>query len=157
MNPLRTAALVGCVALVGGVTLAGCAASAPPTAPGTALATAGPSTGPSAGATGPHLVLYVSNQSFEDERVGIRVEIDDRVVVDDTFHVETQHTWVEYPLTLPEGPHRLRATSTTGVTATHDLDTPAEGTRWAVLSYWYYPGEPRSFTFQVHDRPVGFD
>jgi myo-inositol catabolism protein IolC len=131
--------------------LAGCAAvSGPEAAGGRDSAAAMPES--------TNLVLYVSNQSFADDPVGIRVEIDGRVVVDGVFAVDSQHTWIEYPLTLPAGTHPVRATSTTGVVSTHDLVLPEDETRWAVLEYWHYPDDtPRSFTFHISDRPVGFD
>jgi hypothetical protein len=129
--------------LVVSVVLAGCArTSAASSAPGGT----------------PNFVLYVSNQSFADDSVDVRVGIDGSVVVDETFLVESQHTWIEYELSLPAGPHTLTASSGTGATLTEELDLPAEGTRWAVLSYWYdAEGTPREFTFTLHDRPVGFD
>jgi hypothetical protein len=103
------------------------------------------------------LVLYVSNQSFSDDPVEIRVMIDQDLVVDDDFLVEGQHNWVEYELPLPEGHSKLIATSGTGVVHEVDLDMPADGTRWAVLDYWYAPEAQREFTFTIHDEPVTFD
>jgi hypothetical protein len=135
--------IVGLAVLVAGVVLAGCARTSP----------ASPASG---GAT--NLVLYVSNQSFADDTVDVRVSIDGSVVVDDSFLVESQHTWIEYELSLSAGPHTLTASSGTGATLTEEFDLPVEGTRWAVLSYWYdAQGTPRSFTFTLHDQPVGFD
>ncbi|HEU5107094.1 MAG TPA: hypothetical protein VFT95_00815 [Micromonosporaceae bacterium] len=140
------------VALVAAsMALAGCTGSSAPTRPTIASPTASPA-GP------PNLVLYVSNQSFADDPVGIRVEIDDRVVVDDSFAVENQHTWIKYELTVPAGAHTIRATSDTGATASHQLELPAGEIRWAVFHYWYYPPDtPRSLSFRVDDQPTGFD
>jgi hypothetical protein len=105
----------------------------------------------------PNLVLYVSNQSFADDPVGIRVELAGQVVVDSLFRVESQHTWVEHRLTVPAGTHQIEVTSTTGVVSTHDLVVPRSETRWVVIEYWYYPGDTaRSFTFHVSDQPVAF-
>ncbi len=42
------------------------------------------------------LVLYVSNQSFDDEKVGLRVAVDGVTVVDGEFHVEDQHNWFSF-------------------------------------------------------------
>jgi hypothetical protein len=135
--------IVGLAVLVTGVVLAGCARTSP----------ASPASGGAA-----NFVLYVSNQSFADDAVDLRVSVDGSVVVDDAFLVGSQHTWTEYPLSLPAGPHTLGASSGTGATLTEEFDLPVEGTRWAVLSYWYdAEGTPRSFTFTIHDQPVGFD
>jgi hypothetical protein len=51
----------------------------------------------------------------------------------------------------------LQARSSTEATIDQTFNLPEGATRWAVLDYWYYPGDsPRSFTFEVHDEPVGF-
>jgi len=42
------------------------------------------------------LVRYVSNQSFDDEKVGLRVAVDGVTVVDGEFHVEDQHNWFSF-------------------------------------------------------------
>jgi hypothetical protein len=110
------------------------------------------------------VVLYVSNQSFEDDPVRIVVEVDGRRVVDQQFAVEGQHTWVEFGLDLTEGEHTVLATSDTEARAEEVLVLPEGERRWAVLEYWFYPddpstghaGTPRSFTFTVSDEPVGF-
>ena len=131
--------------------LAGCTGSSAPTPPTIDSPTGSPA-GP------PNLVLYVSNQSFADDPVGIRVEIDDRVVVNDSFAVENQHNWIKYELTVPAGSHTIRATSVTGATASHELELPTGENRWAVFDYWYYPQDtPRSLSFRVDDQPIGFD
>lgn len=140
--------LVGCA----GAHADTAAGPAAPSGPAAAAGTGEPVPGPT------NVVLYVSNQSFADDPVGIRVELAGRVVVDDSFRVESQHTWVEYALSVPAGTHRVRLTSSTGVEAVHELVVPAEQTRWAVVEYWHYPdGTPRSFTFRVSDHPVAFD
>lgn len=105
-----------------------------------------------------NLVLYVSNQSFADDPVNIRVELAGRVVVDGSFRVESQHTWIEHELAVPVGTHQVRVSSDTGVESTYELVVPRGQTRWAVVEYWYYPQDtPRSFTFRVSDEPVGFE
>lgn len=110
------------------------------------------------------LVLYVSNQSFEDDPVGVVVEVDGERLVDQDFAVEGQHTWVEFGLDLEAGEHTVVATSDTGARAEHTLVLPEGERRWAVLAYWYYSddpstghaGTPRSFTFTVSEEPVAF-
>lgn len=109
------------------------------------------------------LVLYVSNQSFEDEVVGITVAIDGVVVVDQDFDVEGQHNWVEFPIGLPAGEHTVTATSSTGTEGSHVLTLPEGEQRWVVVDYWYYPDQgdgsdvvDRSFTIDVSDEQVAF-
>ena len=105
---------------------------------------------PEAPATAP-LVLYVSNQSFEDDPVHITVTVDGDTVVDDEFLVLGQHNWIPYELDLAPGVHELTWTSNTGPTGASTITVPPEGTLWAVLNYWYYPPEPREFSFETHD------
>jgi len=43
------------------------------------------------------LLLYVSNQSFEDENVRLKLDVDGVTVVDGEFRVEGQHHWIRFP------------------------------------------------------------
>jgi hypothetical protein len=43
------------------------------------------------------LVLYASNQSFDDENVHLTIAVDGVTVVDGDFHVEGQHNWISFP------------------------------------------------------------
>ena len=106
----------------------------------------------------PPLTLYVSNQSFEDPNVQITIAIDGAVVVDQRFAVEGQHNWVRFEPDVPPGDHTLTATSNTGAKLTEEFTTTAGQPRWAVVDYWWYPGDgPREFTFRISDEPLGFD
>ena len=102
-----------------------------------------------------NFVLYVSNQSFEIDPVDIRVTIDGKLAVDEDFEVEDQHNWVEYTFRLREGRHVLHAESRAGAA---ELTRSFELTRktWAVLNYWYYPGERKRFSFDLSHQPVAF-
>ena len=106
-------------------------------------------------------VLYVSNQSFAIDPVDIQIWIDGECVVRDYFEVKNQHNWRPFRLRLSEGAHQLTAKSEKGDA---DLTKPftVPGNRWAVVSFWYYPRThydptPRHFSFDVFDRPPGFE
>ncbi len=101
-----------------------------------------------------NFVLYVSNQSFEIPDVDIRVEIDGRVAVDEEFDVKDQHNWVEFRFLLPKGRHALKAVSKTGE-AEGSWRFTVTSKQWAVVNYWYYPGERKRFSFDVSDEPIG--
>jgi len=100
------------------------------------------------------LVLYVSNQSFEDEVVGLTVTIDDVTVVDGDFHVEDQHNWVSFPLALPEGGHEITAESDSGATLHESFEVPQGKRRYAVIDHWA-DGAAR-LSWQFYRQPVGF-
>ena len=87
-------------------------------------------------------VLMVSNQSFEDDPVGLQISIDGQVVADDRYQVGSQHTVTTYVVRgLTPGSHELSVTSDTGVSFVSTV-TAAEGRpRWAYLTYWYYPDD----------------
>jgi len=103
------------------------------------------------------VTLYVSNQSFEDPSVRITIAIDGIVRVDQVFEVEAQHNWIDFQLGLAPGSHSLTAISHTGATMQTEFETEAGVPRWAVVDYWWYPGEgPRRFAFMVSDEPVAF-
>lgn len=105
----------------------------------------------------PPFTLYVSNQSFEDPRVGITISIDGVVVVDQDFDVEGQHNWVSFEPDIAPGDHTLHAVSSTGAQLTTTFMTPDGEPRWAVVDYWFHPDDdPRKFTFQISDKPIGF-
>ena len=105
----------------------------------------------------PPFTLYVSNQSFEDPTVRITITIDDQVVVDQDFDVEGQHNWITFTPDIAPGDHTLKAISDTGAELIVDFTLPDGEPRWAVVDYWYYPEEdPRNFTFDISDQPIGF-
>jgi hypothetical protein len=72
-----------------------------------------------------HLMLYVSNQSFDDEKVRLTVAVDGVTVVDGDFHVAGQHNWVSFPLGLSPGVHEVTGESDTGATLASHFGCPA--------------------------------
>ena len=102
-----------------------------------------------------NFVLYVSNQSFEIPRVDVRIEIDGRTAVDQDFEVENQHNWVEFRFELRKGRHTLKAVSKTGEAERSWLFN-VKGNHWAVVDYWYYPGDAKRFSFDLSNEPIGF-
>lgn len=103
------------------------------------------------------LVLYVSNQSFEDSPVIIEIAIDGVLLVDQAFAIEGGHNWVTFPTSLPPGEHIITATSNTGASTEQTVEIPEGERRWAALDYWYSPeGEPRRFTWHLSMEPIKF-
>ena len=102
--------------------------------------------------------LWVSNQSFTDERVGVTVIIDGTVGIDDWFDVEGQHNWISFDLLgLSEGGHTLVAESTTGAVLNTEFVTSETEPRWLLLEYWNSPDDPAEFTFDDFDEPIAFN
>ncbi|MBA2336971.1 MAG: hypothetical protein H0V96_04305 [Acidimicrobiia bacterium] len=126
---------------------------APPTSSVTALTGGRSSAAP---VVAPNLTLYVSNQSFEHDPVGITVAIDGEVVVRDQFFVEGQHNWITFELSVPPGRHELTMATDTGASHTAELEIPTDAHRWAVADYWFYGDTPSSFTFHIDDEPIYF-
>jgi hypothetical protein len=109
-----------------------------------------------------NFVLYVSNQSFAEPAVDIRVSIDGKTAVNHRFRVGTQHNWIEFVFALPEGKHTIKAVSLKGE-AKFETEFTTGKKNWAVLNYWYSPGgqgghKPlqKQFGFELSDKPVGF-
>ncbi|WP_256841936.1 hypothetical protein [Ornithinimicrobium cryptoxanthini] len=103
------------------------------------------------------LVLYVSNQSFEDSPVSIQIAIDGVHLVDQAFAIEGGHNWFTFPMSLPPGDHVLTATSGTGASIEQAVEIPGGEQRWAALDYWYSPeGEARRFTWHISTEPIVF-
>lgn len=102
------------------------------------------------------LVLYVSNQSFEDDNVRLKLAVDGVVVVDDEFPVEGQHNWIGFPLGLSSGSHSLTAESDSGATLEESFDVPGDEARYAVVNYWASDDSPE-LTWEFQRDPVAFD
>ncbi len=101
------------------------------------------------------LVLYVSNQSFDDEEVRLTATIDGVTVVDGDFHVEDQHNWVSFPLTLSSGGHEITAESESGATLRESFEVRRGKTRYAVIDHWTEDGSP-DLTWRFQREPVVF-
>ena len=101
------------------------------------------------------LVLYVSNQSFEDEDVRIKLDVDGVTIVDGEFRVEGQHNWIRFPLSLSPGSHTLTAESDTGATLKESFQVPGNEARYAVVNYWAEDDSPE-LTWLFQREPVGF-
>lgn len=88
------------------------------------------------------LVLYVSNQSFEDDNVLIKLSVDGVMVVDGQFRVEGQHNWIRFALSLSSGGHSLAAESDTGAALEESFQVPGDEARYAVVNYWAEDDSP---------------
>ena len=101
------------------------------------------------------LVLYVSNQSFDDEEVRLTVAVDGVVVVDGDFHVEDQHNWIKFPLQMSPGDHEVTAEADSGAALRESFQVPGDKARFAVIDYW---GEDDSaeFSWSFQRQPVAF-
>lgn len=105
----------------------------------------------------PPLMLYLSNQSFEDDPVLLTVGIDGVPLVDGRFYVEGQHNWLAAPIELPPGEHTITAASDTGARLTETFEISPRQRLWAVLDYWYDgTSRSRKLTWFGSDEPIGF-
>lgn len=102
------------------------------------------------------LVLWASNQSFDDEKVRLTVAVDGVTVVDGDFYVEDQHNWVSFPLSMPPGVHEITANSDSGATLRETFRVRDNKTRYAAIDYW---GEDDSaeLTWLFQRQPIAFD
>ena len=73
------------------------------------------------------LLLWISNQSFEDAEVGLTVRVDDVPIADGRFEVQDESSWVELPLLLEPGEHEITASATTGIRTAETFEIPANG------------------------------
>ena len=100
------------------------------------------------------LVLYVSNQSFDDEDVRLTVTVDDITVVDGDFHVEGQHNWIRFPLAMAPGEHEITAASDSGAELQRTFTVPISRTRYAVIDHW--TEDRTELSWQFSRQPVAF-
>jgi hypothetical protein len=82
------------------------------------------------------LLLYVSNQSFDDAKVRLTVEVDGVTVVHGDFQVEDQHNWISFPLSLSSGDHEITAESDSGASLHESFAVPGDKKRYAVIDHW---------------------
>jgi hypothetical protein len=101
------------------------------------------------------LVLYVSNQSFDDEEVRLTAVVDGVTVVAGDFHVEDQHNWISFPLTLSSGGHEITAESDSGATLSESFEVQRGKTRYAVIDHWTEDGSA-DLTWLFQRQPIGF-
>ena len=101
------------------------------------------------------LLLYVSNQSFDDEHVGLTVVVDGVTVVDGDFAVEGQHNWVRFPLGLSPGRHEITARSDSEAVLERSFRVPGDATRYAVVDYWTETDGP-TLTWQFTRDQLAF-
>ncbi|NYJ02065.1 hypothetical protein HNR19_002763 [Nocardioides thalensis] len=101
------------------------------------------------------LVLYVSNQSFDDEEVRLTVAVDGVTVVDGDFFVEDQHNWVSFPLSLSPGDHDITAESDTGAEMIESFRVPGDRMRFAIIDHWGEDGSA-DLEWTFHRQPVAF-
>lgn len=103
--------------------------------------------------------LWLSNQSFADDRVGVSIVIDGEPAFDADLEVQGQHNWIPFEVGgLNPGPHTITARSDTGAEFTGSFTLPAGEARWLVLDYWYEPSgaEGRHFVLNEFDHVVAF-
>ncbi|WP_345207382.1 hypothetical protein [Fodinibacter luteus] len=96
----------------------------------------------------------MSNQSFEDETVRLKLAVDGVTVVDGEFRVEGQHNWIRLPLGLSSGRHTLTAESDTGATLEEPFQVPGDEARYAVVDYWV-EDDSAELTWLFQRDPVG--
>ncbi|MBA2543122.1 MAG: hypothetical protein H0V17_26005 [Deltaproteobacteria bacterium] len=83
----------------------------------------------------PNFTLFVSNQSFEIDRVGIQVDFEGELAVTGDFDVEGQHSWHEFTFALtPDVDITLEARAHGDVLqATVKVDDAHD---YAVINFW---------------------
>ena len=133
---------------------------------GTVLDSSGPvnwdAENPSAAPEAPPLTLHVSNQSFSDPSVGITIEIDGMLVVNDAFDVGSQHNWIEFQFDLAPGDHEIIARSDTGALFKGTVRILDGESVYAVLDYWGQEDLSENgdatpgFEYQVSTEPIYF-
>jgi len=83
----------------------------------------------------PNFTLYVSNQSFDIDRVGIQIDLGGELAVVGDFDVEGQHSWHQFHFELPPNTEIALQARAHGdvldetVTVSDDHD-------YAVINFW---------------------
>ncbi len=115
-----------------------------------------PTPSPSSLVTDPaaaHVVLGVTNQSFDDPDVALTVKIDDVEQVNESFAVEGQHKLKMFGLDLEPGSHTVTVLADNGATAERSFELPDGERRWVSISYWYFDPLREGITWGGNERP----
>lgn len=90
------------------------------------------------------------------------VRVDGVTVVQGDFHVEDQHNWISFGLTLPSGGHEVVAESDSGATLRESFEMPRNKTRYAIIEHWTEDDSPDTedppvdLTWQFQHQAPGF-
>jgi hypothetical protein len=104
-----------------------------------------------------NLILWVSNQSFVDEKTRIDITLDGGQAVDQKFKVEQQHNWKEFRLRTSPGKHQIEVRGGKSAHLTQQLTVLEKGPRYVVIAYWHEPEASSGlFTLESLDQAPGF-
>jgi len=99
--------------------------------------------------------VIVGNQSYDDPDVGLTITVDGEVMIERSFAVEGQHTYVGYRLPLEPGEHQVVIRSDTGATHERVVSLGAEP-RYLAVSYWGDDSSgPDAISVEESDEPFG--
>lgn len=101
------------------------------------------------------LAVIVSNQSYDDPDVDLTITVDGEVMIERSFAVEGQHTYVSYRLPLEPGEHQVVISSDAGATHERVVSLGAEP-RYLAVSYWGEDSSgPDAISVEESDEPFG--
>jgi diguanylate cyclase (GGDEF)-like protein len=107
-----------------------------------------------------NFTLVVSNLSNNNQPVDIKVLIDGKIAVSDSFHVGMQNTWKPFHFRLEKGKHKIQAQSIKG-DATFAEEFEITDEHWASIEYYkdsaadsVSESASRKFAFHMHDVPT---
>jgi hypothetical protein len=98
----------------------------------------------------------VTNQSFLDSPVRIRIWIDEALVVDEEFEVGGQHEVTTFGYRVPPGEHGVRVVCPWD-DRVWSVRIGPDATRFAKVSYWHYEGEQRHLEWEFQDTGFLYD
>lgn len=101
------------------------------------------------------LAVIVSNQSYDDPDVDLTITVDGEVMIERSFAVEGQHTYVSYRLPLEPGDHRVVVRADTGAIHERVVSLGSER-RYLAVSYWGDNSSgPDAFSVEESDEGFG--
>ena len=102
-----------------------------------------------------NLTLYVSNQSFDNRLVNIKVSIDDNLRIDQDFDVGDQHEFYPFYFNLEQGNHVIQVDTKD---ASYQKEFTIEDELWIAATYWYDQDDTETpmIIVDVSNAPIGF-
>jgi hypothetical protein len=103
------------------------------------------------------MVLWVTNQSFDDSEVVLTITIDGTQLIAEQFDVNGQHTFVECFVKAAPGQHVLSVVSDSGAQLESPFVLPKTRPRYGLITYWNHTEDGTGrLTWDLHTRRLTF-
>ena len=102
------------------------------------------------------LIIVLSNQSFYQSEINLKVFIDGIELVNQNCKVENQHKSYNYYYFL-QGSHEIRVKSSDGKEVIKNISLSGQKPKWLLFFYWKSETDEANLTFNELETPFLWD